>query len=176
MPFSDFGFWCVNYQETDGWQVTSCLLRPALWNRATGNLSWGTPAKSKHSDPIHMFPFTSISFIKLFKVNAFGNSTPELYFKVCDGLAKPKHIKKLVILRSIGVTSRSHVTGSLDSTLIIFIGSEFLKTKKREKHAYQSWKPGITRQIQGAEENHQNKIGSHAIMQGKHQPAFRLNC
>ena len=81
--------------------------------------------------------------MKLFKVNAFGNSKPELYFKICDGLAKPKHIKKLIILRSIGVSSRSQITGRLDSALIIFIGSEFLKTKKRGKHSHQNSTPVI---------------------------------
>lgn len=70
--------------------------------------------------------------MKLFKVSAFGNSKPELYFKVCDGLAKPKHIRKRIILRSIGVSSRSQITtGRLDSALIIFRGSEFLQTEKR---------------------------------------------
>lgn len=52
---------------------------------------------------------------------------------MCDGLAKPKLIKKLIILRSIGVRFRSHIPGSLDGALIIFTGSEFLKTKKEGK-------------------------------------------
>ena len=72
-----------------------------------------------------------IKILKLFKANAFGNSKPELYFKVCDGLAKPKHIRKHIILRSIGVSSRPQITGRLDSALIIFRGSEFLQAEKR---------------------------------------------
>lgn len=98
--------------------------------------SWRTHGESQLPDPTHIFPFKKINIIKLLNVNAFGNPKPQLYFKVCDGLAKPKHIQKLIILRSIGVRFRSHIPSSIDSALIIFTGSEFVRMKKREKNTY----------------------------------------
>lgn len=71
-------------------------------------------------------------------------------------MEKPKYIKKLVILRSIGVRFRSCIPGSLHTTLIIFTGSKFLKSEKGE-NTYRISNAVIIQQTQGAERSHENK-------------------
>lgn len=69
----------------------------------------------------------NINITKLLDIDAF-----KIHSKMCDGLAKPKHIKKFILRTASGVSS--HIPGSLDSPLIIFTGSKFFKMKMRGKY------------------------------------------